>query len=593
MTELRDYQQDLLAQVQAALADPSARVMLQLPTGGGKTRIAAALLHWWLSDGGKAVWITHRSELSDQTCQVLNNSGVRAANSLPWDIDRPAPTWDGGIVILMADTVGRRNQRDGVWDRYSDSDLLIIDEAHHAPAASWKRAIDQWPGPVVGLTATPWRLSKTEGFDHLFSELILGPQINELQGQGHLANARVLMPESEDLIVGGTLLTAGDYTLGGIESANRGRNIWTAGAIHFWQEYAQNRQTIVYAVSVEHAENLTAVFGEAGVSAAMLLSYTPLSERAERIKRFSDGTLNVLVNVAVATEGFDLPDASCVVLTRPTLSLALYLQMVGRGLRPKSDQGNCLILDLAGNVERHGFPEDNREWSLKARGSQGPDGSAPVVRCPDCAGVSPAASHHCRDCGSPLGKDCERCGKWRAWKSWSAETYCGDAHDLVCNYCHSDAHELPQGLKAMLRKESEGYQPKVNPASLDTLEEVRQHIYEVSEDLVHLMRTDDKAASMVGDSHPFNVLTRQLRSLLSREAKLKRDREEEFNSKLGELLAPDIIPIIEELAESYREMGMDLTSVAFDYDYRVDKVVRFDVKCLKDGQRFSPNPPKG
>ena len=118
------------------------------------------------------------------------------------------------------------------------------------------------------------------------------------------------------------------------------------------------------------------------------------------------------------------------------------------------------------------------------------------------------------------------------------------------------------------------------------MEEVWQHIYEVSEDLVHLMRTDDKAASMVGDSHPFNVLTKQLRSLLSREAKLKRDREEEFNSKLGELLAPDIIPAIEELAESYREMGMDLTSVAFNYDYRVDKVVRFDVEYLKDGQRF-------
>ena len=492
MTELRDYQLDLLKRTQESLAAPSARVMVQLPTGGGKTRIAADLLRWWLSGEGKAVWLTHRNELSDQTCQVLNSSSVRAVNRLEWPTDAPAPTWRGGVVILMAQTVSRRNRFDGVWRGYNSGDLLIIDEAHHATAAGWERAIHQWPGPVVGLTATPWRLSKTEGFTHLFDELILGPQVKDMQAQGWLAKAQVLMPDHDDLILGGEPAYNGDYSESGIELANQGRDIWTAGALRFWQEYAQGRQTIVYAVSKAHAENLTAILKDANVPAGVLLGDTPLEERARWIKQFSDGTLKVLVNVAVATEGFDLPDAACVVLTRPTLSLALYLQMVGRGLRPKTDGGNCLILDLAGNVERHGFPEEEREWSLEARGHQDEDGRPPVVRCPDCSGVSPAASHYCLECGNPFGKDCGRCGKWRAWQTWSAETYCGDDHDLVCNRCHFDAHELAnlaedlsEGLKEVLRNER---QPDVNPASLNTLEGIDARLEELYEHMRQIGR---------------------------------------------------------------------------------------------------------
>ena len=120
------------------------------------------------------------------------------------------------------------------------------------------------------------------------------------------------------------------------------------------------------------------------------------------------------------------------------MSLALYLQMVGRGLRPK-DGGDCLILDLAANSEIHGLPEEHRKWSLEPRGIQS-TGEAPVVWCPNCETVSPASSHHCRGCGDAFGKDCNRCGKWRAWKRWQFENYCGDAHELVCDLCHIDAH---------------------------------------------------------------------------------------------------------------------------------------------------------
>ena len=441
MPDLRPYQQHLLRQVQNSLADdPKARLMLQLPTGGGKTVIAGALLANWLQDGRKAVWLTHRKELAEQTRGMLTNAGVSAITNVNWTTGEDAPAMAGGAVILMAQTVGRRTARRQVWNRYHADDLLVIDEAHHAAADGWTRAMQQWPGPIVGMTATPWRLSEKEGFDHLFDDLLCGPQTADLQGLGSLCEAQVFIPPPEQRISGGVVDRTGDYTESGIEQANRDRpDIMTAGALAFWQKHADGRPTIAYAVSVDHAHNLAAMFNDAGIPAAVILGDTKPEERNKAIAGFRNGSVKVLVNVIVATEGFDLPDASCIIIARPTMSLALYLQMVGRGLRPKDDGGDCLILDLAANSVTHGLPEEYREWSLEPRGTQKP-GEAPIVVCPLCETASPAASHNCRVCGYAFGKDCDRCGRWRAHKRWRYETHCGDAHQLVCDLCHIDAH---------------------------------------------------------------------------------------------------------------------------------------------------------
>ena len=144
------------------------------------------------------------------------------------------------------------------------------------------------------------------------------------------------------------------------------------------------------------------MFNDAHIRAAVILGDTKQEAREMAIAGFRDGTITVLVNYIVATEGLDLPDASCIVIARPTASLALYLQMVGRGLRPKADGGDCLILDLAANSRIHGLPEDYREWHLKARGTRN-SGEAPVMKCPQCAMTSPTSAHHCRVCGYAFG----------------------------------------------------------------------------------------------------------------------------------------------------------------------------------------------
>ena len=267
-------------------------------------------------------------------------TGVPTAiiTNIAWISGSDAPAMRSGVIILMAQTVGRRTVRSDVWARYDARDLMVIDEAHHAAATGWERAIRQWPGRVLGMTATPWRLSETEGFNHLFSELICGPQTLDLQNDAHLCRSRTVRPHPEQLIRGGTeVAVAGDYTESGILYANQDRpDVMTNGALQFWRKHARDRQTVVYAVSRDHAHNLVRVFNAAGVPAAIVLGDTDSQSRQEAIDNFRDRKIRVLVNVAVATEGFDLPDASCIIIARPTRSLALYLQMVGRGLRPRA-----------------------------------------------------------------------------------------------------------------------------------------------------------------------------------------------------------------------------------------------------------------
>ena len=481
MSELRDYQQDLLERVHHLLDAPDARVMLQLPTGGGKTRIAGELLLRWLKDGRKAVWLTHRRELAAQTEGMLQQDRVTATSNMRWEPHTNAPTLVNGVVILMAQTVSRRTAAAEVWTGYDSNDLMIIDEAHHATADGWARAMRQWPGPVLGMTATPWRLSQREGFDHLFEELVCGPQVAALQSDGWLCNARALSPPEDEMIQGGQIDSTGEYSEPGIEEANRDRDIWTAGALRFWQKNGGGRQTLVYAVSVTHARNLANVFHNAGIPSGVLVADTPDTERAELIQRFRNGRLKALVNVAVATEGFDLPDASCVLMTRPTMSLALYLQMVGRGLRPKPDSGDCVVLDMTDNSRRHGLPENDREWTLRARGKQ-PPGTAPLIWCKKCETLSPASNHQCSHCGEPFGEDCDRCGTWRAWKRWSRKDMCGHDHELVCDLCHYDAHVLArlpvtEELKELSKMTDDAeLLPQSNPFLSNILEEERRRI---------------------------------------------------------------------------------------------------------------------
>jgi superfamily II DNA or RNA helicase len=275
--------------------------------------------------------------------------------------------------------------------------LIIIDEAHHATAGQWARILDHWPDAYrLGVTATPCRLDGC-GLRSAFDAMVLGPSVADLIFTGYLSPARIYAPPVvADL--SGVRRRAGDYA-NDQAAAAMDRPTVTGDAIAHYQRLAAGQQAIAFCCNVAHAVSVCDAFKTAGISAALLLGGT--GDRDQVVADFAAGIVRVLVTVDVVSEGFDVPAASCAILLRPTQSLGLYLQQVGRVLRPAPGKDAALILDHVANVTRHGFPDDPREWSLSegiVRGGRGTP--APSVRtCPECyAAFKPAPI--CPVCGA-------------------------------------------------------------------------------------------------------------------------------------------------------------------------------------------------
>jgi len=388
--QLRPYQQQAIADLRGAFRDGAHAPLLVAPTGAGKTVIIAAVLQGIAVRGRSAIVLVHRRELIAQTSAKLTladvphgiiAAGVSGANA--------------SIQVASVQTLARRLDR-----ITAQPDLIVIDEAHHATAGTWGKALSHWPDALrLGVTATPVR-QDGRGLGMVFDRLVLGPSTAELTSGGFLCPARIYAPPPvADL--SGLHRRAGDYAID--EAAERmDRPTVTGDAIAHYQRLAAGQRAIAFCCSVKHAEHVCAAFNHAGIEAATLLGCTDPLRRDATVARFAAGELQVLVTVDVVSEGFDIPAAGCAILLRPTQSLGLYLQQVGRVLRPAVDKKLAIILDHVGNVHRHGWPDDHREWSLddrlKRAGAAGPP--APSVRtCEVCfAAFKPAPICPC--CGT-------------------------------------------------------------------------------------------------------------------------------------------------------------------------------------------------
>jgi superfamily II DNA or RNA helicase len=388
--QLRPYQQQAIADLRAAFRNGARAPLLVAPTGAGKTVIIAAVLQGVAARGRSAIVLVHRRELIAQTSAKLSLAdvphGIIAAGG---------PATDAPIQIASVQTLARRLDRIA-----AQPDLIVIDEAHHATAGTWGKALTHWPQALrLGVTATPVR-QDGRGLKAVFDRLVLGPSTAELIGGGFLCPARLYAPPPvADL--SGLHRRAGDYAID--EAAERmDRPTVTGDAIAHYQRLAAGQRAIAFCCNVKHAEHVCAAFNHAGVEAATLLGCTDPLRRDATVARFGAGELQVLVTVDVVSEGFDIPAAGCAILLRPTQSLGLYLQQVGRVLRPAPGKTHAVVLDHVGNVHRHGWPDDPREWSLddrlKRAGAAGPP--APSVRtCEVCfAAFKPAPI--CPMCGA-------------------------------------------------------------------------------------------------------------------------------------------------------------------------------------------------
>ena len=414
-----------MSAIQNAMTEGHRRILYALPTGAGKTLIAIRVVrdHLIAHGASQVVWLTHRGELRQQSLARVQAAGIDAVDATQV---RPAQRrLTPGAVTILTPNLTRIQD---LVATATDADLLVVDEAHHGAALSWSsRVIGPWPGRVLGVTATPWRMSKRQGLDNVFDVLLCGPAIRELTDMEYLSPFTILSPAGL-VIKGAGRDYSGDYSPQAIEKANTA--LFSDLPVRVWQDHAADRQTIWYAPTVGSAKSITDRLIERGHTAAVIHANTPTDQRGQRIQDFRNGDLQHLVNVAVLAEGFDVPDADCVVVLRTTRSKVLYLQMVGRALRPQPGK-HALILDLGRSWAEPGVghPLDDHDWTLAPRGDIR-EAAPPEGHCQGCGAANSAAARTCQRCKAPLGKTCQGCGQFRYAKRW--RDLVRDRHCIDC-----------------------------------------------------------------------------------------------------------------------------------------------------------------
>lgn len=390
MIHLRPYQTQLIDDTRAALRQRLSPLIVA-PTGSGKTALTAAMLGTAAERGNLSWFLVHRQELIDQAAATFRDVGIDYGVISATHYSRP----NAKVQICGVQTLVRRIAR------YRRPDLLVMDEAHHTPAGSWQKILERCPGAHrVGLTATPERLDG-KGLAPNFNRIILGPSTAELIEQGYLARYRIFAPSLPSLA--GVHTRAGDYAKDELQAAVDKPSI-TGDAIKHYRRLADGKRAIAFCVSREHSKHVAAQFQAAGIAAVHVDGETDTGLRRQIMAEFRAGKWQVLCNVDLFGEGIDVPALEAVILLRPTQSLALYMQQVGRSLRPFEGKDHAIIVDHAGCCHRHGLPDDLREWRLEGAdiAKRRTDGAARVRQCQNCYAANPVSAAVCRECGTPF-----------------------------------------------------------------------------------------------------------------------------------------------------------------------------------------------
>ena len=358
--KLYDYQEDMKGRIEGELRLHRS-VMAQMPTGTGKTYLLTAVIDSFVSNNPmEKVWIVaHRRELVSQIDETVRKSHSYFASntsSLLSSVKAMSIQW----LMRHYDEIEE------------EPGMIVIDEAHHALAKTYKEMWERFPkAKFLGLTATPCRLNG-KGFTDLFDVLVQSWSVPEFISKGRLATYDFVSIKSDGMTQ--RLIDSlqkrgadGDYQNKEMDMLlNKKPSI--ERLYQSLEEYGKDRKGIVYAINISHAQKITKLYQENGVKAIAIDSKTPATERQQDIEAFKKGDIQVLVNVDIFSEGFDCPDVEFVQLARPTLSLAKYLQMVGRGLRVAKGKKNCVIIDNVGLYRVFGLPSQVWNWNAMFEG---------------------------------------------------------------------------------------------------------------------------------------------------------------------------------------------------------------------------------
>lgn len=394
---LHPHQETIIAKARGVLARHNS-VLIQSPTGSGKT-VLSSFMHKGATDRGYISWfIVHRQELLDQVASAFSATGINygfIAAGYPGNMTAP-------VQICSIDTLRTRIKNISTQNMPY---MATFDECHHFGAAGWRNVRAAMPQgtKIVGLSATPNRLDG-KGLGDIFESIVHGPSVAWLVENGYLSKFKIFGPASPDL--SGVHTKMGEFDK--IESARvMDQASITGDAVAHYKRLCPGKRALVYAINIEHSKHIAEQFRAAGFTAVHLDGKTPRDERRASVRAFERGDIQVMVNVGLFEEGFDVPGVEVILDLNPTKSLSRWLQRCGRALRVAPGKEQALILDHAGNAMRHGLPDFAHEWTLdgniltrkkKVDEITGPD----LRRCMKCYFISKAHRTVCEHCGEPF-----------------------------------------------------------------------------------------------------------------------------------------------------------------------------------------------
>lgn len=387
MLTLRPYQTALVHQTRATMAQGARRVLIQAPCGAGKTSLIAHLLAAAAARGKRAWFCVHRKELLDQSVQTF----IEAADIHTGVVCAGYPTAHAAPVqVCSVPSLGKRVLH------LASPDLIVWDEAHHVASKTWADLAQRFPhAHQIGLTATPQRLDG-RGLGAHFDALIVGPSTADLIAAGHLSPYQLYAPSAVDLSA--VHRVAGDYNKRELSDTMQHSTV-VGDAVGHYLAHCDGARALVFAWSLEASRSIADSFRFHGIAAEHVDGETPTVQRKHAMQRFRAGELRVLCNVDLFGEGLDVPAVDAVFLLRPTQSLGLYLQQVGRGLRPAPGKHVVRIFDHVNNWQRHGLPDDPRVWSLDGAASRARTAEPMGKRCGQCFAVARLCATRCALCG--------------------------------------------------------------------------------------------------------------------------------------------------------------------------------------------------
>lgn len=449
MFKLRQYQSTALDKIRRLIVSGKKSIMVQSPTGSGKGVMLSHIINSANVKGKTVLFLVHRSEILLQVSAYMEKYGItHGIIKSGFEANYTHP-----VQLASFQTIIRR-----MTFFEEQFDIVIIDEAHHATASTYLKVINAFKKHlIIGFSATPTRQNGM-GLGNLFDAMVQVASIQDLTNMGFLAPIRYFAPVEPDLT--GVKLKAGDYNEKQLEPVMMTEGL-IAGIVEYWMQYGENRKTVIFATGISHSMAIREKFATVGVVAEHIDGNTPAELRKDIIDCFKSGIIKIIVNCQILTEGVDVPDISCVILARPTKSLPMYMQMLGRGMRVIKGKDNMILLDHAGCVYEHGFVHEITDWHLstttktenKKQKERNEKESRPIT-CPICNCVY-TGQLKCPQCGTipgirQFGKDVEyidgKLGEiqFKPKKEKSAPVTMAvkqEWYSQLCNYGHSKGYQ--------------------------------------------------------------------------------------------------------------------------------------------------------